>query len=50
MALLVIAAAGALTACGGPSAPHVASLGGNSGSGTTTTTTVPTGNAMHLLI
>jgi hypothetical protein len=48
LAVLVIAAAGALTACGGPGTPHVASLGGTGGH-ETTTTTGPTGNATQLL-
>lgn len=44
---VMVASALALAACGGPSTPGVASLGG--GHGTRTTTTVPTGNATALV-
>ncbi len=50
LAVLVSAVAIALAACGGPSSPHVASLGksGSTGSGSTTTTQ-PKGNPTQLL-
>ena len=44
----MVASALALAACGGPSTPRVASLGGGNGTGSTTTT-VPTGNATALV-
>jgi hypothetical protein len=50
LAVLVAAAAAALAACGGPSSPHVASLGHNgSNGGGITTTTLPKENPTQLL-
>ncbi len=52
LAVLLAAAAFGLAACGGSSAPHVASLGKSGGSdsnGGNTPTTQPTGNATQLL-
>ncbi len=48
--LLFLAAAVTLAACGGPSSPHVATLGSGNGNNTAdTTTTAPTGNPTALV-
>lgn len=50
LAFLVAAGAIGLAACGGPSSPHVASLGASAGAaGGTTTTTLRASNATQLL-
>jgi hypothetical protein len=50
LAVLAAAAAIGVTACGGSSSPHVASLGTSTGnSGGSTTTTLPKGNPTQLL-
>src|SRR5580704_15844418 len=47
--VLVVGAALGLAACSGSSAPHVASLGKNSGDGSVSTTTVPARSPTQLL-